>query len=43
MPEVNDAIDEAKLIDDLEERNQAWGDVDTMITEQAPGIPVHLG
>ena len=36
---VNKAIDEAKLIDDLEERNRAWGDVDTMINEQAPAIP----
>ena len=27
------------LIDDPEERNQAWGDVDTMISEQAPAVP----
>ncbi|HET6829800.1 MAG TPA: ABC transporter substrate-binding protein [Solirubrobacterales bacterium] len=39
VKEVNDAINEAKLIDDLEERNQAWGEVDTLITEQAPAIP----
>ena len=39
VPEINDAINEAKLIDDPEERNQAWADVDTMITEQAPAIP----
>ncbi len=39
VPEINDAINEAKLIDNLEERNQAWGDVDTQIMEQAPAIP----
>ncbi|MFN8152422.1 MAG: ABC transporter substrate-binding protein [Solirubrobacterales bacterium] len=39
VPEVNKAIDDATLIDDQEERNQAWGDVDTMIGEQAPAIP----
>jgi len=39
VPEVNEAIDKAKLIDDLEERSQAWGDVDTLISEQAPAIP----
>ena len=39
VPEINEAINEATLIDDLEERNQAWADVDTMIIEQAPAIP----
>ena len=39
VPEVNKAINDATLIDDQEERNQAWGDVDTMIGEQAPAIP----
>jgi len=39
VPEINDAINEAKLIDDLDERNQAWADVDTMIMEQAAFIP----
>jgi peptide/nickel transport system substrate-binding protein len=39
VPEVNDAIDAAKLIDDIDERNQAWGDVDTLVMEQAPVIP----
>ena len=39
VPEINDAINEAKLIDDPEERNQAWGDIDTMIMEQAAVIP----
>ena len=39
VPEINEAINEARLIDDLDERNQAWADVDTMIMEQAPVIP----
>ena len=39
VPEVNDAIDEAKLIDDPDEREQTWGEVDTLISEQAPAIP----
>ena len=39
MPEINEAIDEATLIDDPEERAQAWGEIDTMITAQAPAVP----
>jgi peptide/nickel transport system substrate-binding protein len=39
VPEVNKAIDDAVLIDDQDERNQAWGDADTKITEQAPAVP----
>ena len=39
VPEVNKAIDDATLIDDPEARKQAWGDVDTLINEQAPAIP----
>ena len=39
VPEINKAIDEATLIDDPDERNQAWADVDTMIMEQAPAVP----
>ena len=39
VTEVNKAIDDAALIDNLDERNQAWGDVDTMINEQAPAVP----
>lgn len=38
-PKINKAIDDATLIDDPEERAQAWGDVDRMITEAAPAIP----
>ena len=29
VPEINKAIDEARLIDDPDERAQAWGEVDT--------------
>jgi peptide/nickel transport system substrate-binding protein len=38
-PAINKAIDQAKLIDDLDERNQAWGEIDDMIMAQAPAIP----
>ena len=38
-PAINKAMDEARLIDDPEERAQAWGEIDTMISEQAPAIP----
>lgn len=39
VPEINKAIDDAALIDDPAERRQAWGNVDTQITEQAPAVP----
>jgi peptide/nickel transport system substrate-binding protein len=38
-PEINEAIEEAQLVNDPEERAEAWGEIDTMITEQAPAIP----
>ncbi len=38
-PALNKAIDEAKLIDDPQERNQAWGDIDRQVMELAPVIP----
>jgi peptide/nickel transport system substrate-binding protein len=38
VPEINRAIDKATLINDLDERAQAWGEIDKMITEQAPAI-----
>lgn len=38
-PKINKAIDDATLIDDPEERNQAWANVDEMITAVAPAIP----
>ena len=39
VPEINKAMDEAALITDPEERAQAWGEIDQMVTEQAPAIP----
>ena len=39
VPEVNKAMDEAKLVTDPDERAQAWADVNKMIVEQAPAIP----
>ena len=39
VPEINKAIDDAALIDDPDERNQAWGDVDQMITDEAAAVP----
>ncbi len=38
-PKINKAINDATLIDNLDERNQAWANVDEMITAQAPAIP----
>jgi peptide/nickel transport system substrate-binding protein len=38
-PQVNKALEEAKLISDPEERAQAWGEIDKMITGLAPAIP----
>jgi peptide/nickel transport system substrate-binding protein len=39
VPEINQAIEEATLINDPEERAEAWGEIDRMITAQAPAIP----
>jgi peptide/nickel transport system substrate-binding protein len=39
VPEINQAIDEATLITDEEERAQAWGEIDRMVTEQAAAVP----
>jgi peptide/nickel transport system substrate-binding protein len=39
VPEINKAIDDAKLVTDPAERAQAWANVNKMITEQAPAIP----
>jgi peptide/nickel transport system substrate-binding protein len=38
-PALNKAIDKAKLIDDPDQRAQAWGDIDTQVMELAPIIP----
>jgi peptide/nickel transport system substrate-binding protein len=39
VPAVNKAMAQARLVDDPAERRQAWGDVDTLINEQAPAVP----
>ena len=39
VPEINEAMDEAALVDDPDERAQAWGDIDTQIVEQAAAVP----
>jgi len=38
-PEINAAMDKAEVVNDLAERNKAWGEVDKMITEDAASIP----
>jgi peptide/nickel transport system substrate-binding protein len=37
-PKIDKAMDDAALLEG-EERNQAWGEIDKMITEQAPAVP----
>jgi len=39
VPKINKAIDAAALIDDPEERAQAWANVDEMVTAEAAAIP----
>lgn len=39
VPEINAAMDEATLINDPDERAEAWGEIDEMVTAQAPAIP----
>ncbi len=39
VPEINKAMEKAKLVNDPEQRAQAWAEVDTMVTEQAPAVP----
>jgi peptide/nickel transport system substrate-binding protein len=39
VPELNKQMDEAELINDPDERKQAWGEVDKAITEEAAAIP----
>jgi peptide/nickel transport system substrate-binding protein len=36
---INTAMKKAEVINDKAERNKAWGEIDKMITEAAPGIP----
>lgn len=39
VPEINQAMKEAALIEPGTERNQAWARINKMIAEQAPAIP----
>jgi peptide/nickel transport system substrate-binding protein len=39
VPEVNKAINDAKLVTDPAERAQAWADVNKLVVEQAASIP----
>jgi peptide/nickel transport system substrate-binding protein len=38
VPELNQQMNEAKLLTDPQERAQAWGEIDKAVTEQAPAI-----
>jgi peptide/nickel transport system substrate-binding protein len=38
-PEINKAMKEAAEIVDPKERARAWGRIDKLVTEQAPGVP----
>jgi len=39
VPEVNKAIEKARLIGDPEERAKAWAEVDRLVSAQAPAVP----
>ncbi|HVL97329.1 MAG TPA: ABC transporter substrate-binding protein [Solirubrobacteraceae bacterium] len=39
VPEINDAMKEAALLPQGDERNQAWAEINKQIVAQAPGIP----
>ena len=39
VPEINEAMTEAAQTNDPDERAQAWGEIDSMISEQAPAVP----
>jgi peptide/nickel transport system substrate-binding protein len=38
-PAINKAMDRAALINDPDERAEAWADIDEMVTAQAPAVP----
>jgi peptide/nickel transport system substrate-binding protein len=38
VPEINDAMDKARLVVGDEERAQAWADIDKMVMEQAAAL-----
>ncbi|RCK68800.1 ABC transporter substrate-binding protein [Desertihabitans brevis] len=39
-PEINAAIEEAQLITDRAEANQAWGELDQLVMSKAPVVPL---
>jgi peptide/nickel transport system substrate-binding protein len=39
VPEINQAMDDASVLTDPQERADAWAKIDTMVSEQAPVIP----
>jgi len=39
VPAINKAMNEATAIDDQQQRNEAWGKIDTQVTAQAPAVP----
>ncbi|HEY7620185.1 MAG TPA: hypothetical protein VH834_10450, partial [Solirubrobacteraceae bacterium] len=39
VPAINTAMDKAALVPAGPARNEAWGKIDDMVTQQAPGIP----
>jgi peptide/nickel transport system substrate-binding protein len=39
VPGINDAMAKAAALPAGSERNKAWGEIDKMVTEQAPAIP----
>jgi peptide/nickel transport system substrate-binding protein len=39
VPEINEQMDAAAIIGDIDERAEVWGDLDTQVMEQAPAIP----
>lgn len=39
VPSINDAMGKAAVLPVGAERNKAWGEIDKLVTEQAPAIP----
>jgi peptide/nickel transport system substrate-binding protein len=38
-PDINKQMDDAEVVNDPAERNQAWGEVDKAVTETAAAVP----
>jgi peptide/nickel transport system substrate-binding protein len=38
-PKINEAMDKAEVLTDPKARAEAWGKIDTMVTEAAPSVP----